>query len=199
MKNGTLEFDEASHTYRVDGRKVPGVTEVIRAFSPGFQASDWHKQRGIACHAAIALSNLGKLDWKSVDPAIAGRVRAWEKFRRDFGGTVIAVEKKLAHDMYLYAGTLDAAIERKDGIVVVDAKSTVEDFVVWQLAAYAMLFTAKTKRSVRRVGAVRLADDEKYQCTWFDEREIAKAARQFLGMVTTFNALQEYGITKGDR
>ena len=81
MPDQTLTLDPITHVYTLNGRVVPGVTEIVRATVPGWQASEWYLQRGRALHKAVELWNKGTLDEATVAPEIEGRFRAWKLFR----------------------------------------------------------------------------------------------------------------------
>ena len=67
-------YDDATHTYAIDGRPVPSVTDVLRDLLPCWQASEWHLQRGRAVHACCAMIARG-VDFTH-DPQISGQVSA---------------------------------------------------------------------------------------------------------------------------
>ena len=94
-------FDPAAHTYALDGVRVPGVTDVIRAagLMPDMRfASDWHLERGRLVHAATHMHDEDDLDESQLDPEIAGRVRAWQAFRAEAGArfVITAIERPCA-------------------------------------------------------------------------------------------------------
>jgi hypothetical protein len=98
-------FDEATHTYRIDGEPVPSVTQVLGDVLPGYQASEWHMQRGTAMHACAAMVAQGVAF--DHDPQLDGRVAALRAFFRDIPLKVAAVEQRLYSPGYRYAGTCD--------------------------------------------------------------------------------------------
>ncbi|MDO8598041.1 MAG: hypothetical protein Q7R45_15640, partial [Sulfuricaulis sp.] len=120
-------FDADRHEYRIGERIVPSVTQIIRAVLPGWQASEWHMQRGTALHHGCRLLDQGVLDWASVSPEIMPRVLAWQQFRLDAYATISAVEVQLASDRYWFAGTCDRVLARGvDSDIICELKSTVE-------------------------------------------------------------------------
>ncbi len=127
-----LTFDAATHTYRFCGRLVPGVSEVIEAGggrvpSPYFKPE--HAKRGANVHLAIGLDDEGTLDSAALDPALAGYVDAWERFRSEKGFVPLLSEQILYSDAWDYAGTVDkiGVWAGSDAHVVVDIKSGVVD------------------------------------------------------------------------
>jgi hypothetical protein len=52
-------FNEATHTYKINGRSVPSVTQVLGDLLPCYRAGEWYKARGRAVHAAAELERQG--------------------------------------------------------------------------------------------------------------------------------------------
>src|SRR4051812_37520347 len=99
-----LTFDAESHTYRLNGRVIPSVTTIINAILPGWQADEYYLQRGRAIHWGCALLDKNDLDWATVAPEIAPRVRAWQAFRTSYPARIEAIELSMAHATFRYAG-----------------------------------------------------------------------------------------------
>src|SRR5689334_10950685 len=85
-----VAFDPAGHTYSVDGRRLPSVTQILQAVGmaeiPVGIPSDrlaYKRSVGIAVHAAILFMLDDDLDLISVDPAIAGYLTAFDRFRTE--------------------------------------------------------------------------------------------------------------------
>jgi PD-(D/E)XK nuclease superfamily len=106
-------FDEPTHTYTVNGRAVPSVTTVLKSvrlidFGAVADATlERARQRGTAVHQILHYLIEGALDQNSVDPALAGYVESAKAWLFDSGFTPIAVEQRLYHPAYHYAGTTD--------------------------------------------------------------------------------------------
>lgn len=72
MGAGVLTFDEPSHTYRLDGRVVPSVTQILKRVYPNVYSSipptvlDRKARLGTAVHRTIELWIKGVLDEASV-------------------------------------------------------------------------------------------------------------------------------------
>lgn len=86
----TPEFylDEATHTYHYGGRRIPGISEVLKAF--GFIDPTYYTERGRAVgqavHAGIHYLEEGDLNWASITNAdVEGRIRAYLKFKEEKG------------------------------------------------------------------------------------------------------------------
>lgn len=201
----SLEFDAATHTYTLDGRRLPSVTQVIKAVIPYHlpSATEWHRQRGTALHAATHLLDEGALDWSTVDPAISGRLAAYQKFRQHFVGdlNIEASEKPIMHPTYRYAGCLDKVFFIPGmGLILADLKSTIDPTVQIQLGGYACAWNANEKvMKIRRAFALELHDDETYRTQWFDDAELKHGMQQFLACLTVHNFLAQHNLLpKGD-
>lgn len=123
-------FDEATHTYRVDGRRILSVTQVldIAGMSPDFSHLDpWYMERGRAIHSAMALELLGELDDDTLDPRIVRFVEAGRRWLELVEAVPQAVEFRGAHRVLEYAGTLDLFCQSKLGPLLIDWKSTMFD------------------------------------------------------------------------
>lgn len=107
-----LIFFDDSHTYTVDGEEYPSVSEISRFASREVYGEvsqfnlDNACSRGSAVHKATEiLDKYGKCE---CDEDIEPYVRAYVKFRKDFGIESYAhIEKALAHEELKYAGTVD--------------------------------------------------------------------------------------------
>ena len=164
-------FDPAAHTYALDGVRVPGVTDVIRAagLMPDMRfASDWHLERGRLVHAATHMHDEDDLDESQLDPEIAGRVRAWQAFRAEAGArfVITAIERPCASSLPCYAGTPDRVGTWDGRPCVVDIKAgEPADWHAIQLAAYRAL-----TGTVDRLG-VYLRADGTYKLVTYAARE----------------------------
>lgn len=136
-----LELDKETHVYRVDGRVVPGVTEVLRPL----QDFD-HVQAGVLAaaadfgqnvHEAVNLLNRGELDFDTLDLALVPYVQSWQGFLEASGAVILASEQAVYSKTYGFAGTLDAvAFWKGDAIIDVKSTAAVPRTVGPQTAAY---------------------------------------------------------------
>lgn len=147
-----LVFDEATHTYRVGGRRLPSVTEVLKPLYAGAfdfvteEHLEWKSELGRAVHKACELDDDGVLDEESLDELVAGYVRGWRKFRAETPIDVYMNERPL-HSLALgFAGTVDcvAFVTAPGGHrvpVLIDRKtvSALSPVIGVQLAGYEIL------------------------------------------------------------
>lgn len=142
-----LTFDEATHTYRLDGQVVPSVTQLLAPIKPDFSAIppavlEAKRALGIEVHYACELDDEDDLDEDSVPEAVMPYLQAWRKFKADSGAVVLANERKLVHPTLRYAGTIDRLARVRAGdVYLIDLKTSISmnaSFGV-QLAGYQLL------------------------------------------------------------
>ena len=178
-------FDPEKHEYRINGRRVEGVTQVLRDILPGWKASEFFLGKGRAVHAAAAFVARG-IAFEH-DPRISGQVEAVRKFFREVKPTVIAVEQPVYSTRYLYGGTLDAVLII-DRSLVVDYKAHVTKATVYQCAAYSLALP----KFVRHGIGIEFHDDGTYKMP--DEIwDLKRPAQEWLAMLTTFRIRERLG------
>jgi len=159
-----LTFDEASHTYRIFGRVVPSVTQILEPlqFLDGvpWAVLEAAREFGTHVHLACHLRNLGQIDEDTLDAPLKPYLAGWDRFLFETGFVVTASEQRLFDPMMRYAGTADAFGIWKGTTWVVDIKSgVVPPTVGAQLAAYQ---AAALERPRRRL-CVQLNEDGEYK------------------------------------
>lgn len=183
MGREVVMFDPVAHRYTHDGREVPGVTSIIKAAGLVDDAwfNDYARDRGKAVHEATALDDDGILDDASVDPAIAGYIAAWRRFKSESGFQSLFIERVLFNETYRYAGTVDRIGMIGGQTWVIDFKTgEVQPWVALQTSAYAMAYG---KQNIRRAG-VKLSDDGTYRLKEFKDRNDYTV---FLACLTVIN------------
>lgn len=140
-----LTFDEVSHTYRINGQVVPGVTSVLAPLT-NYDSVPAHVLQaaadfGKAVHRACELDDLGDLDdldEATLDPALAPYLNAWRAFCADHSAQWEQIEAPVHHQALRYAGTPDRIGALRGLRAVVDIKTTAKLYpsVGPQLAAY---------------------------------------------------------------
>lgn len=141
----TLTFDESTHTYEYDGKKVPSVTHILRFLSREEYGEidestlNAAADRGTKVHKAVEAINNG-IEAK-VEAAIMPYIIAYNKWLDDSKATVIGSEIRLGCPDY--AGTVDALVEFGEGqyalIDIKTAESVKKTLVKAQLNAYRKL------------------------------------------------------------
>jgi len=164
-----LNFDPSTHTYTLDGKVLPSVTQILQGvglinfngIDPGIlkKAADF----GTAVHQATALDDLGDLDEESLDPALKPYLEAWRGFRGPM--KFDAIEQPLCHPDYGFAGTPDRV--KWNTIYDIKTGTTVYPSTGIQLAGYSILAGIPTARRL----AVQLKADGTYQVHEFKDRK----------------------------
>lgn len=175
-----IHFDEATHTYSLDGKKLPSVTEICGLLNnwgdinPAIlmQAA----RRGTVVHEYCELVDYGvDEDGIECEPELAGYVIAYMRFLRDYKPLWEMVEQKVYSDQFGFAGTLDrfGTIDGKPVLLDIKTSSSVNKLqkIIWacQLSAYVLLL-AKEDQDIRRWNLV-LKRDGKYQIIDASESE----------------------------
>lgn len=120
-----FSFDDAAHSYRLDGKIIPSVTQILKPlYDFSFVNPDVLARAasfGTALHKACELHLSGDLDEESLDENLKRPVDAFRKWAdSELSGECFICETILFHPRLKYAGTPDIII---DGQAIVDIKS----------------------------------------------------------------------------
>ena len=173
-------FDEATHTYLVDGQEVPSVTEILKPLHRSYakvnpSVLEYAANRGKAVHEALELYDLG--GGLEASPEIEGYIRAYLDWQDIYRPKWTAVEQIVWSGLFGYAGTLDRAGFLNGGdFAIVDIKTsqaTKESLVsvCCQTAAYEIAHNELTPQRVKKRyglflksdGTFRIVDCEEYE------------------------------------
>lgn len=161
-----IHFDEARHEYRIGGRLVPSVTQVLSILQDlgGVPAEVLERaaEFGTHVHQAVDLWNKGSLDEDALDPALAPYLADWQKFVADTGAEILGSEIRVYHPGLKYAGTLDTLARIRGKVALIDIKSGVVPRTVGpQLAAYETAYSSSedNEHAIRRRLCVQLTGD----------------------------------------
>lgn len=191
----TLIFYDKGHQYTLNGEDVPSVSEISR-----FASREVYKDvmqynldnacdRGSRVHKATEI--LDKYDEVDCDSLIEPYIRAYVKFRKDYGiKEYLGIEKQLASETMLFAGTLDRVFvitrefadkfkeQTKHDIsnligklAIIDLKSSsvVQKVLAKiQLNAYCKLATENNLGEVGLLLILHLGNDAKYKVHEFE-------------------------------
>ena len=143
-------FDDATHTYLVDGLEVPSVTTILQPLSNRGYANvnpsvlEYARHRGTAVHEVLEAIDLGAEP--DIYPEIIPYIQAYEDWKSVYRPTWTGVEQIVYNEPNGYIGTLDRAGYLNDGrFCIVDIKTsnpTKEALVsvCCQTAAYATAY-----------------------------------------------------------
>lgn len=124
-----IEFDEKKHQYKVDGKVVPSVTEILEHITAvGYgkvnpSILEEAKERGTAVHELTEAIDLG-FPPEYIDPAVEGYAVAYLKFLEDYDVEWDYIEHRFYEPKMGFCGTIDRVgkIDGKD--CVLDIKTT---------------------------------------------------------------------------
>src|SRR4051794_27239936 len=106
-----LAFDEALHEYRLDGRRLPSVTQVLAPLVDFSMVRKDVLERaqalGTAVHRMTELHDNDDLDEESLSEELRPYLAGWKKFRAECQFEPVTVEHRMSHPVYRYAGTSD--------------------------------------------------------------------------------------------
>ena len=185
-----LTLDEATHTYRLNGRVLPSVTQVVRTIlvPGGYDPDDFYRERGTAVHLACRLHAQGRLDESTVDENVRPYLDAYKRFVRETGFRPMRCEASFANEAFGFAGTPDqegdwACLEGPWAII--DLKSG--NIPLWtgiQLAAYSVGHGHQS--GAKRI-AVRLQPDGAYKLREYPLRDLGRDRNVFLAALAVYN------------
>lgn len=145
-----LEFDEASHTYYVDGDVKLSVTQILK--EAGIVDTQWFTEfgrwRGSAVHKATQYWDEGDYDRRTSDPIVKPFVADWVAFRKATGFTPTMIEETFYDSIYDYCGKPDrrgyfVGGKAEESNELIDLKTYPGGKAPWwtrlQLAAYGRL------------------------------------------------------------
>ncbi len=134
-----IELDEATHTYRVEGRRFVGVTGEMEEC--GLRAEsfvdDGALERGRIVHAmCAALDRNNPFRW-DIHRSYHGYVAAWENAKRETGLNIQLIEHRVSDPTRGYAGTLDRTAYWRSRLAIVELKTgAINPVTRLQLVAY---------------------------------------------------------------
>ena len=186
-------FDPATHTYSMDGRPVPSVTQVLK--ETGFIDTSHYPpgaaERGAAVHEMLALSDCQRLDLSSIGEDLAGYLLAWTRFRlaMHLNWPCMRIETP-EYGIAGYAGTPDRVLHER--MLVLDIKSgDIEWWVKYQLAGYVALVDGGAYGWHGMAVAVRA--DGTYTTKCYDGAEIAAAKQVFRSALSVCQCIRAKG------
>ncbi|WP_434033677.1 PD-(D/E)XK nuclease family protein [Cupriavidus sp. a3] len=148
-----LLFDEASHTYTVDGERIPSVTQILAPLNDlSFIKPDvlaYKRQLGTAVHKATELYDQGELDESTVPEVVQPYLDAWIRLRTELPFEILGMEERVYHPSHRYAGTYDR-------LVLLDGKRCVWDLKTGGMFPSYGPQTAAYKNAVEKVSGKRV-------------------------------------------
>jgi hypothetical protein len=200
LEKSNLFFDEKTHTYTFNGKKVPPVSTILK--EAGFIANlerftEEGRDRGKAVHKAIEVHCRGAHCFKS--PALDPYINAFKNFEKDCDWVSELVEHKMACDQY--AGTCDNIGMFQGNRAILDVKTgAISATTGLQLVAYEKLYRGEVENAVLKIVnikrfALQLTDTGRYILTEFKERSDSYI---WDSAVAIYHWRRNHGLIKGD-
>lgn len=183
------EFCADTHEYKMSGRKVFSVTQIIKGAGLYGEAGNFYNaasaEKGKFIHEACELYDKGDLEEQSLDEKLVPYLDAWKAFRKQMPVEFAVIEQPFFSLEHGFAGTIDRAwFENKKGVVADIKTGAVPDWVSIQLAGYAILFPSLTAM------AIQLKDNGKFSLQPFGLMEMARARCRFMEALDKVRNLQ---------
>lgn len=192
-------FDAETHTYKLDGVKLPSVTQIIKeVFGEREWWSDYFAGRGTALHLAVHYLDQGVLDDDSIDDAIRGRLEGYKLFKNETDYMVLRSEVPLFSKKYRYAGTLDLVLREKIRPIniLADIKSSFDPTVFIQLGGYSLLAREYDYDwfGIKEAFAIVLNDHGRFQLHWIKKNKLKYWENAFLNVLSVYNLKKKHKI-----
>lgn len=195
----TFTFDRESHSYFLDGERLPSVTEILKVLGDEYAGVPAHvlerkRQIGAAVDAAITLDINGELDEDSIHPDWCGYFAGFRKFWRDEWlkpEHVVVLQKPGYCSKRKYAGTPDVNLMLRGRASVVDWKCTFKlmPTVGPQTAGYALMQYGEDGLTIPRY-ALQLREDGNYRLHELKDRNDFTV---FCAALTVYNWRKRHG------
>lgn len=191
MTKPTCTFSPEPHEYRIDGRIVPSVTQIIGDVLPGWKAPQWYLERGRANHACYALLAQGTAFLP--DPVCEGFIAAWRKWAEHVRLEPLVIEHPVYSLRYRFAGTLDLIGIVQGNPMIVDYKGTLDARAKWQIAAYSIAEAETSGKRAFNVGVgVELRENGTFRMS--EIYDLHRPRQEVLALLSAFNMRRELAI-----
>lgn len=195
-----LQYDDATHTYTLDGIRLKSVTQILREAGLTDYANvnpavlQRSQDFGTAVHDMTYLYDRNDLDMESLDHALVPLLDAWKSFLCVSGWETAASEQLVYSRRYLYAGRYDRKGIYNGKLTILDiktgmkSKATVKTTGI-QLAGYQIAHDELSKDGkVKQRMAVWLTGDGSFKTeTYTDKCDQSR----FLACLTVANIKEE--------
>lgn len=190
----SLIFDPETHTYTLDGVKLPSVTEITRFLAYDYKSdrpwlAEAAARRGTAVHEACMMIDYGEEPEET--PEIAGYLTAYRRFLMDHKPEWQLIEHPMAGKQLGYAGTLDRYGMIDGQTVILDIKTGAalhHEAVAAQLSGYWWLLLNEINVAAEDRMALRLDKSGVYELyrepngdKWFDACKVLHFAQKTKG------------------
>lgn len=184
-----MNFNPASHEYRLDGEVIPSVTTVLSdcGLVGWYPDVEFYKARGSAVHKACAAMIRKRLILDQTDVRLHGYVESFRKFVARTGFTPTLIEEPVYSLAYRTAGTLDYLGDLNNAPTIIDLKSgDPADCAPLQTAAYSYLLKESHGIAAARRMTLRLDPDGK-ECKSDEHFNYSDDVRVFLSATAVWH------------
>jgi len=169
-----LDFDEDSHSYRVDGIRIPSVTKIVDACFPKF-LTDWALSIGEeeyrrVIDEALEIGNAThkfcesfiKQEYNELEGDLTPSCEAFLKWYAWSDAEFLDAERKIYCDKFKYAGTVDAVAKINGRVCVIDFKTSKKIYKPYHLQVAAYCQAVKRMDGLRKwpLGVILRLDKE---------------------------------------
>lgn len=197
-----LDFDERTHTYKLNGVVLPSVTTIMKPLSDDKYSTvradvlENAANKGSIVHNAI--ENYLKFGIEDISDDYKPYFLAFLEFLSDKQPTILVTESKVYHKILRYSGTVDL-ICIIDGLVyLIDYKTTavlIEMLTKVQLEAYAKAMESHSFK-VDKKAILHLKKDGTYSLKEYDNND-SESWGVFGALLTVNSYITKY--RKGDK
>lgn len=172
-----LEFEDATHTYRLDGMEIPSVSTIIKPLSEieyreiSEETLNNAAKKGTEVHNAI--ENWIKFEIDDISPEKRPFLDAYLKWWRNHDIRVVESEWRIYHKIMRYGGTLDLLAYVDGYLTLIDYKTTytILDMVCGpQLEAYSQALSSHGIKVDKKM-ILHLRKDGTYKEKFFPIRD----------------------------
>ncbi len=174
-----ITFDESTHTYQKNGKRVYSVTQICALIVERFPVHPWYLHRGALLHKIAEWHDTGELEIESVDDKLMEYYHAYCDFVEQVRPTIKLIEKQLYHPKYNYCGKPDRYGEMLTYPAVWDLKfGQPSEADCYQAPAYMFLLKANGYR-VEKCFDIYLKTNGKYKV-----EEVKSPTTRFLDFIS---------------
>ena len=191
--NNMIMFSEDKHEYSYEGRKVAGVTAILKSMGivdfkniPD-EVLERALKFGIAVHKGCELEDKHNLEWDTLDPALKPYIYGWIMFKKQWNFEIEKIEHIVFSKKYWFAGRLDRVGILNGKRAIVDIKTGVTDSATAiQTAGYSIAYNEgkSVKDKVRGRVGIFLKGDGEYRMEVYNDK---KDESIFLSALTIYN------------
>lgn len=204
MEKNKIVFTPETHSYFLDGVKIPGVSEILQGIGVmnlsfvDKEVLEKNSKFGTAVHKTCELWDKNDLDINSLSAPLIPYLESYKKFIVDYKVVLnpADIEKIIYSERWRFAGTLDrtATINNKPTIIDLKSGDSLYPAMNLQLVGYKIAYEEMTKTKIKQRWIVQLKEDG-YKVTECKEQSDESV---FIGAIQLYRwKLKNGGIKNG--